>query len=305
MQWRRPSYGVDSEAGGRFVGKILGVVATCRQQGRDVLEFLTGCCQAALHRSAPPSAPPGRKPLVGSSFAERTDTVDLWWCDMTHEASRSQGKGSRRSPGRRGGARRPKHQDWEKRATHRTESPDALPQPTAKLSFSTIYGKTPSEAIYQFDQQMARVNVPYFAEFEGGRGRYVFTITVAESGANDVRRVIGILRPPGSRVRSRRFAGWWSDIEPTRLSKAYSDHRWLFAAYRESASERADGMEYVAFLFRDKERTVFGIREWLGEHLLVKHDVLEGMAHRIVTDAKYRRRFVSDDPDLADMWKRH
>lgn len=185
------------------------------------------------------------------------------------------------------------------------ESPDALPQPTAKLSFSTIHGKTPSEAIYQFDQEMARVSVPYFAEFEGGRRRYVFTITVAESATDNVRPIIGILRPPASRVRSTRFMGWWSDIEPTRLSKAYSDHRWLFADYRERASDRADGMEYVALLFRDKERTVFGIREWLGKNLLVKHDVLERMAHRIVTDVKYRRRFVSEDPDLADMWKRH
>jgi transposase len=32
------SYGTDSEAGSRFVGKILTVVATCRQQGRHVLE---------------------------------------------------------------------------------------------------------------------------------------------------------------------------------------------------------------------------------------------------------------------------
>ena len=58
VQWRRASYGTDSEAGGRFVGNILSVVATCRQQGRNVLEFLSACCQAALHGSAPPSLLP-------------------------------------------------------------------------------------------------------------------------------------------------------------------------------------------------------------------------------------------------------
>ncbi len=58
VQWRRASYGTDSEAGGRFVGNILSVVATCRQQGRNVLEFLTACCQATLHGSAAPSLLP-------------------------------------------------------------------------------------------------------------------------------------------------------------------------------------------------------------------------------------------------------
>jgi transposase len=49
--WRKTSYGTDSAAGSRFVANILTVVATCRQQGRDVLEYLTGCCRAALDGS--------------------------------------------------------------------------------------------------------------------------------------------------------------------------------------------------------------------------------------------------------------
>jgi transposase len=58
VQWRRASYGTDSEAGDRFVGNILSVLATCRQQGRNVLEFLIACCQAALHGNSPPSLLP-------------------------------------------------------------------------------------------------------------------------------------------------------------------------------------------------------------------------------------------------------
>jgi transposase len=46
--WRKASHGTDSETGSRFVENILTVVATCRQQGRNVLECLTGCCRAAL-----------------------------------------------------------------------------------------------------------------------------------------------------------------------------------------------------------------------------------------------------------------
>ena len=39
--WRKTSYGTDSERGSRFVERMLTVVASCRSQGRDVLEFLT------------------------------------------------------------------------------------------------------------------------------------------------------------------------------------------------------------------------------------------------------------------------
>ena len=44
--WRRISGGTDSEAGSRFVERMLTVVATCRQQGRNVLEYLTSCFEA-------------------------------------------------------------------------------------------------------------------------------------------------------------------------------------------------------------------------------------------------------------------
>jgi transposase len=39
--WRKTSYGTDSERGSRFVERMLTVVASCRAQGRGVLEFLT------------------------------------------------------------------------------------------------------------------------------------------------------------------------------------------------------------------------------------------------------------------------
>jgi transposase len=53
--WRKTSYGTDGPAGSRFVERVLTVVATCRQQGRDVLGFLTDCCRAQVARVAPPS----------------------------------------------------------------------------------------------------------------------------------------------------------------------------------------------------------------------------------------------------------
>jgi transposase len=56
--WRKTSQGTYSEAGSRFVENILTVVTTCRQQGRNALEYLTECCQATLRKLAPPSLMP-------------------------------------------------------------------------------------------------------------------------------------------------------------------------------------------------------------------------------------------------------
>jgi transposase len=46
--YRKTSGGTDSASGSRFVERILSVVATCRQQGINVLEYLTRCDRAHL-----------------------------------------------------------------------------------------------------------------------------------------------------------------------------------------------------------------------------------------------------------------
>jgi len=53
--WRKISFGTDSERGSRFVERILTVLATLKQQRRNVLEYLTEACEAALHGRQPPS----------------------------------------------------------------------------------------------------------------------------------------------------------------------------------------------------------------------------------------------------------
>lgn len=53
--WRRISGGTDSEAGSRFVERMLTAVATCRQQDRDVLGFLTACLRARCDSTPAPS----------------------------------------------------------------------------------------------------------------------------------------------------------------------------------------------------------------------------------------------------------
>ena len=56
--WRKGSFGADSEAGSRFAERLLMVVATCRQQGRPLLDFLVAAGEAALRGLPPPSRLP-------------------------------------------------------------------------------------------------------------------------------------------------------------------------------------------------------------------------------------------------------
>jgi transposase len=56
--WRKISAGTESESGSRFVENVLSIVATCRQQGRNVLDCLTECCQAQRAGASAPSLLP-------------------------------------------------------------------------------------------------------------------------------------------------------------------------------------------------------------------------------------------------------
>ena len=56
--YRKTSGGTESEAGSRFVERMLTVVATCRQQEVNVLDYLTRCYQARLDGQPVPSLLP-------------------------------------------------------------------------------------------------------------------------------------------------------------------------------------------------------------------------------------------------------
>ena len=65
--WRRCSHGTDSEAGSRFVERILTTVSTLRLQRRNVVDYLSAACEAALLRQPLPSLlPPPAPPLAFS-----------------------------------------------------------------------------------------------------------------------------------------------------------------------------------------------------------------------------------------------
>jgi transposase len=56
--YRETSGGTESEAGSRFVERMLSVVATCRQQEVNVLDYLTRCYQGRLDGQVAPSLLP-------------------------------------------------------------------------------------------------------------------------------------------------------------------------------------------------------------------------------------------------------
>lgn len=58
VQWRKGSFGTQSEAGSRFVESMLTVVTTLKQQKRNVLAYLTAAHEAALRGEPAPSLLP-------------------------------------------------------------------------------------------------------------------------------------------------------------------------------------------------------------------------------------------------------
>ncbi|MCG8423157.1 MAG: IS66 family transposase [Proteobacteria bacterium] len=53
--WRRSSFGTQSERGNLFAERMMTIGHTARKQGKDVLAFLTACCQAYQSYTAAPS----------------------------------------------------------------------------------------------------------------------------------------------------------------------------------------------------------------------------------------------------------
>ena len=56
--WRKGSFGTQSETGSRFVERMMTVVATLKRQDRNVLDYVTAACQAAIRGETSPSLIP-------------------------------------------------------------------------------------------------------------------------------------------------------------------------------------------------------------------------------------------------------
>ena len=63
--WRNSSFGTQSDAGSRFVERIMTVVSTLKQQDRNLLDYLTEACDAANHGRPAPTLLPTLSILTG------------------------------------------------------------------------------------------------------------------------------------------------------------------------------------------------------------------------------------------------
>ena len=60
--WRKKSFGSNSQAGCRYVERMLSVIQTLRQRGHPVMNYLADAIQAHRKGQAPPAIPPRRDP---------------------------------------------------------------------------------------------------------------------------------------------------------------------------------------------------------------------------------------------------
>ena len=67
--WRKGSFGTHSAQGSRFVESIMTVVATLTQQQRNVLDYLTAACEAALRDEPAPSLLPASQEIPADQIA--------------------------------------------------------------------------------------------------------------------------------------------------------------------------------------------------------------------------------------------
>ena len=97
--------------------------------------------------------------------------------------------------------------------------------------------------------------------------------------------------------------GYWREVKPKGLARKDRKHSWLFAVLCEWRTDRTDSESYTALLFRDADRTLFGLKEWIGPG--PHQQVLREHATKVVVDKAFRVSLLSDDPDLPRAWKRY
>ncbi|MGI9056155.1 MAG: hypothetical protein ACR2F2_10190 [Pyrinomonadaceae bacterium] len=92
-----------------------------------------------------------------------------------------------------------------------------------------------------------------------------------------------------------------SEFQPKNLAKHLQKNDWIFAEYYEKPEQRIDKKSYRAFLFRSKDRTIFGVKEFWDEPSID----FRKLANRVVSEKVFRDNLISDDEDLRKIWKRH
>lgn len=214
----------------------------------------------------------------------------------------SQGKGSRRFPGRPGGAGpKPPPEDWRRHSTHAAARAEDLEPERCRVWLRGSWGTSVADLAYKVDQAFARAQVPYFpVAYHGWHTglEVVVPARLAEVAAAVRQRFEEELpRREPSVGRGSTLA-----VEPQRLSRQHAKHPWVFLRYREILP---DGQRYEALLFRDEQHKHYGRREWLVPAEERNPDLLtlRRLAWRIVTDPELREGLLSDDAELREFWR--
>ena len=103
---------------------------------------------------------------------------------------RSRGKGGRRFPGRDGGRRKQKAVEWRKQAKHSVDELSTFTEESVAMNYFCPSGQSPAEAIYRFDQEIARTGIRYYAELHGSRFWHFFTLHVPAHSATTVESIL-------------------------------------------------------------------------------------------------------------------
>lgn len=216
---------------------------------------------------------------------------------MSTKQPGDQGKWHLRIPGWPRSRRKAKRPSWHKQATHMVVDVADLGLDPVLLTYWGDWDKSVATDMYRLDQALATARIPYLAR---RFGRYKgFDVWVPAWAASRASGVIAALAP-AKRQEPERLHAWWSEIHPSNLPKHFAEHPWLFARYSVSGSSRGERKDYLAFLFRDRAWTVFGIREYLGRSWMD----MARLATRVVTDPEFRQELISDDPEVARLWRR-
>lgn len=107
---------------------------------------------------------------------------------------RSRGKGSRRPPGRGGGKRKRQPVQWRKRAGHALDDVAQLSGPLEAVQMHGWRGDSATELIYKFDQRMAEAGIRYFADCQGHRHCWTFTVWIPAEVAATVSSIVAQLK---------------------------------------------------------------------------------------------------------------
>jgi hypothetical protein len=216
----------------------------------------------------------------------------------------SKGKGNRRFPGRGGGRGKRKVPEWAAHMRHAVEDPALLGEASAALDFHV----RTVEQIYLLDQDFGHAGLAYAADY--APDRLTFTIRVSAANARHAGEIIRQLEqrvrethPPSAIKSGLEHHRAMASITPEAVPWHLRNHPWEFAVFSEyNGASSSDPLLVRILLFRNREHTLFGLKEWRGPGAPYS-PALGKTARHIIVDPDYRQSLLTDDPRARELWE--